>query len=114
MIEALQAREERSIGPDPWLIRHTAVYQQIDTEKGTCRWILIQPPRLGREGLGHLLQDPSMAQTDTLTLHVITLQSAEMNWRAYLNAIQEQCQTLVCTHNFHESGVDLLTIFTAE
>ena len=40
-----------------------------------------------------------MAQTNTLILHIITLQYAEMNWRAYLNDIQERCQILVFTPN---------------
>lgn len=76
-------------------MRHTVVYQRINTEKGTCRWVLIQPPRLVKERLEHLLQDAGMAQTTTLILHIITLQSTEMNWRAYLNDIQGQYQTLV-------------------
>lgn len=55
-----------------------------------------------------------MAQTNTLILHIITLQYAEMNWRAYLNDIQERCQILVCTSNPCKRDVGILTIFTAE
>lgn len=73
------------------------MYQKIDTEKSTSRWVLIQPPMFVRERLEHLILDRTMAQTNTLTLEIVMLQSAEMNWRSYLNDIQEQCQKLVCT-----------------
>lgn len=64
--------------------------------------------------LEHLLQESSMTQSNAFMLNMITLQSAEINWRAYLNDIQEQCRTLVCTRKSCEGVIDLLYNLTVD
>ncbi|KAI9779425.1 MAG: hypothetical protein M1839_007390 [Geoglossum umbratile] len=74
---------------DPWSLRKMAVYQRYNFATRKSVWILIRPfegckSRLWRD-YSTCFQDPERVEPHPMTLHILFIIFATLNWRQYLD-----------------------------
>lgn len=85
---------------DPWSLRQTGVYEQVDIETGKSVWIILQPSSSTRQcleqGLQTLDQDTYGRNTsDPMLLHPIFLLATADNWVGYIKYLHSQADEMV-------------------
>lgn len=85
---------------DPWSLRQTGVYEQVDIETGKSVWIILQPSSSARQcleqGLQTLDQDTYGRNTsDPMLLHSIFLLATADNWVEYIKHLHSQADEMV-------------------
>lgn len=84
---------------DPWSLRQTAVYHQIDLKNGRSCWILLQASndirvRLDR-GLYGKVQGSNNVGVDPVLLHVGFVSAMACNWSKYIEHLHMELADLV-------------------
>ena len=84
----------------PWSIRQTAVYQQYDARSDRTCWIFVQPSVKFRAQVKRYLGRKLSVCKDTghrspIVVHLMLFNSTELEWRAYINYLEEQLTQLV-------------------
>ncbi len=84
----------------PWSIRQTAVYEKSDSRASRTYWIFIQPSTTFRSQLKRYMGQHSSTsgvseRYDPATVHLMLFLSTELEWRAYINYLEEQLVALV-------------------
>lgn len=86
----------------PWSIRQTAVYQQFDSRSNRTCWIFVQPSASFRAQVKRYLgrklsfyKDPE--HLSPIGVHLMLFDSTELEWRAYINYLEQQLTHLVRT-----------------
>ena len=84
----------------PWSIRQTAVYQQFDSRSNRTCWIFVQPSASFRAQVKCYLgrktsfgKDPE--HSSPMGVHLMLFNSTELEWRAYINYLEQQLTQLV-------------------
>jgi hypothetical protein len=85
-------------GEYPWVLRHTAVYQNCNLGSSASDWILLQPPQTFERKVASILDNPkSGVQNLDCECEVLfmILAVTEMNWRPYINYLESEINEFV-------------------
>jgi hypothetical protein len=83
---------------DPWVMRQLLVHQRYDFQSQTSTWIFLQCPAALQHHLIHVAsqaQQAAAAGNDPMMTHMIILNYAFKNWRAYINYLEAVVEDLV-------------------
>lgn len=90
---------------DPWSLRQTGVYQQVDFKAGTSVWIILQPSDYVRKSLEHALVEKSYGacgqESSPMLLHVLFILAAADNWTRYIRDLESEAKDLVGAASSH-------------
>jgi hypothetical protein len=97
---------------NPWSLRQTGVYQQLDLSQQRSAWILLQPSRYIHN---HFASFPgsedinSTARRDTaLHLHFVFLFTGIKNWHAYIQHVESRLRIYVSAIPNHTDAIYLI------
>ncbi|KAK2865047.1 hypothetical protein FQN49_003963 [Arthroderma sp. PD_2] len=92
---------------NPWSLRQTGIYQQLDMSTGKSTWIFLQPSRTiqnqARKITHTNLLDQRFHHIDPLSLHKLFISTGLNTFGDYLEVLQEQLREL--SHKASFSGV---------
>ena len=84
---------------EPWSLRKTGVYQQVDFDKNASCWIMLQPSddveKLSERALHDRSQAGNCQSRDPMFLHVLFLSTMVDSWDEYIESLHSQLQTSV-------------------
>lgn len=92
---------------DPWSLRQTGVYEQVDIHTGKSVWIILQPSSSTQQcleqGLQTLGQDSNGRITSNpMLFHAIFLLATADNWVGYIKYLHTEADEMVSrTHYLH-------------
>lgn len=79
---------------NPWRLRQTCVYQQVDLRSLSSFWILIQPPKVVLDALHGALeircQQTHVSRDHPLTLHIVLLEILLSDWEDYIQDLRTE------------------------
>lgn len=81
---------------DPWSLRQTGIYQQVNAEHRRSVWIFLQLSRSTRRQLEPVLHSQSNSSDSFMILHSILLLATVDNWGKYVEHLHSQLRDLVC------------------
>ena len=94
---------------NPWCLRQTCVYQQVDLTSLSSFWILIQPPKVLLEALRAVLearcQHIHTSRDHSLTLHNIFLEVLLSDWEDYIQDLRAEISDIDDKACFSKMGV---------
>jgi hypothetical protein len=83
---------------DPWSLRQTGVYQQVNAEIQNSTWILLQLSRSTRSLLEAATIQSRFKNDNSISLmqlHCIMLSATTGNWGKYIKFLQSQLSDIV-------------------
>ena len=81
---------------NPWSLRETGIYHQINIATGSSRWIFIQPSGPTREDIIQNLELGELRQSP-FDLHAEVLLSMARNWPEYIEYLSQKLDEMVNT-----------------
>jgi hypothetical protein len=90
---------QRSDG-EPWSIRKTAVYHQLEKSSGKSVYVIVSPlpESAGAKGLSKWfrnLNDLQSCRADSFALNQVLLSSYQAGWRSYTSFYEDKIEALV-------------------
>jgi hypothetical protein len=84
---------------DPWSLRRTGIYQQVDFDKNASCWIMLQPSddvdKLSERALRDNSQAGNCQSGGPMFLHVLFLSTMVDSWDEYIESLHSQLQISV-------------------
>ena len=85
---------------DPWSLRQTGVYQQVEAKGHRSTWIFLKLSGSTRRQIETVVQTGSYGNTDGFTkLHSCLLLATVDNWGVYIDHLDAQLRSIVCLNN---------------
>ncbi|KAI1414101.1 hypothetical protein F5Y13DRAFT_21800 [Hypoxylon sp. FL1857] len=78
---------------DPWSLRQTGIYQQVDANNDQSIWVILQISKATRERLMKKLHHPELSSQcpdNPMSIHAVLLLATVDNWGAYIEYLRSQ------------------------
>lgn len=83
---------------DPWSLRQIGVYEKLNFETRSSKWILLQPSSVALQSLEDGLRSRKHdldCVTNSMSLHTILLFTSSRQWPDYIDHLRAQVESLV-------------------